>query len=122
MPKSAYFGCTVKKISSQDILVLHGALYNILRNLEFTLRAMDSPERSSSKMHPKYITFLCWDYANIFHIVLSLSTFFKRLFVPKTIDLVLSSRKWMLSLFSINQSHKELKFLFMLFSIDFFYQ
>ena len=111
------------------------ALHSILRNFEFkndcflykklnlllilfiTLEAMDFPEISSSRMHPKYVTlFIC--VILISPLLMSrVSSFFKRLFDPNTIDLVLSSPKWMLNLFYTNQSHNELKFLFKLSSI-----
>ena len=80
-----------------------------------------SPEISSSRMHPKYVTLFYWDILISPLLMSSISSFFKRLLDPNTMDLVLSSPKWMLSLFSTNQSHNELKFLFKLSSIILIY-
>ena len=69
---------------------------NLLLILFITLEAMDSPEISSSRMHPKYVTLYCWEILISPLLMSRISSFFKHLFDPNTIDLVLSSPKWML--------------------------
>ena len=93
--------------------------FNLPPTLFNTLEAMDSPERLSSRMHPKYVILLHWEILVSSLLMSSLSNVFKRLLEPNTIVLVLSSPKWILNLFSTNQSHNELKFLFKLLSAFF---
>ena len=87
--------------------------------LLMTLLHMDSPERELSSMHPRYSTKLYCLILISPLLMSNTSRFLSRFYVPKTIDLVLSSPKWKLNLFSTNQSQSELKFLFN-FSSNFF--
>ena len=74
--------------------------------LSITFKAIDSPERLSSKIHPRYFTFACC------LISMPLYTIFKGLalrslcLVPNNIDFVLSCPKSILNLLSTNQLHK----------------
>ena len=90
-------------------------------NLGFTLfitcMPIDFPESVSSRMQPKYVTFVyCLIFISLYWIFKGLAFLILRLLL-KRIDLVLSSPKWMLSLLSTNQSHIKLKFLLSWISI-----
>ena len=90
-------------------------------NLEFiwfmTRMAMDSCERISSKMQPKYVTLeycftlrsLYWMFSGFEFLILYL--------LPSKIDFVISSHKWIPNLLSTNQSQSILKFLFSAISV-----
>ena len=81
-------------------------------------KAIDSRERLSFKIHPRYFTFRCC------LISLPLYTIFKDLalpslcLVPYKIDFVLSCLKCILNLLSTNQSHKLEKPLIGCFSVS----
>ena len=94
-------------------------------NLEFilftTLTAMLPPDRLQSKIHPKYFTSLCCFILISPLFISNLALHFNLLFVPKRMDFIFSSPKWILNLFFfMNQLHKELNILFKLSSISFF--
>ena len=80
------------------------------------LVAIDSPERFSSKTDPRYVTTECC-LISISPLLIFICFRFLYFFHAKRMDLVLSSPKCILSLFSTNQLQRELKFLFKLFSI-----
>ena len=87
-----------------------------------TLLHMDNPDSELSKIHPKYSTTL---YCLIFISPLLMSNtsmFLRFLLVPKTIDLVLSSPKWILKLIFHKPIAKWVKFFiqFLFYFFDIF--
>ena len=86
--------------------------------LLITFRAIVSPDIGSFNIQPKYVTFECCFICIFFYLIFSFGTLFILRLEAKSIDLVLSSPKWMLSLLSTNHSQMFLKYLFQLFSIS----
>ena len=91
-------------------------------SLEFilliTFRAIDSPDIVSSNIQPKYVTFECCFICIFLYLIFSFGTLFILRLEAKSIDLVLSSPKWMLSLLSTNHSQMFVKSSFNCFSIS----
>ena len=93
--------------------------FNFEFNLLSTCRAIDSPLRVSSRMHPKYFTLeYCLIILSSYFIINGLAFLAFRLLANR-IHLVLSSPKWILSLLFMNQLHRSEKFLVNTFSIWF---
>ena len=107
----------IRRGMSKNLLRLYKNL-NLGFFLFITLVAIFTPESVLSKMQPKYVTF---EYYLIFissYGIFNGIAFLILFLLLKRIDLVLSSTKWMLSLFSTNQSHIKLKFLLSWISIS----
>ena len=84
-----------------------------------TLSAIDSPFRVSSRIQPRYFTLECCFILIPSYSIFIFAVFFNLYLFTKRIDLDLSSPKWILSLFSMNQSQRLAKSSFSFFSISF---
>ena len=73
--------------------------------LSITFKATDSPERLSSKIHPRYFTFACCLISIPLYTVFKDLAFQRLCSVQNNIDFILSCPKCILNLLSTNQSH-----------------
>ena len=83
-----------------------------------TFKAIYSPERLSSKRHPRYLTFACCLISMPLYTIFKDLAFRSLCLVPNNIDFVLSCPKCILNLLSTNQSHTLEKSLISCFSIS----
>ena len=86
--------------------------------LLITFRAIDSPDTVSSNIQPKDVTFECYFICIFLYLIFSFGTLFILRLEAESIDLVLSSPKWMLSLLFTNHSQMFVKSSFNCFSIS----
>ena len=91
--------------------------FSLLLILFITESALVFLDIVSSSMHSRYFTLECCLICISPYFIFSFLTFFILNLVAKSIDLVLSSPKWILSLLSTNQSQLLSKSLFSCFSI-----
>ena len=70
--------------------------------LSITFKAIDSPERLSSKIHPRYLTFACCLISMPLYTIFKDLAFPSLCLVPNNIDFVLSCPKCILNLLSTN--------------------
>ena len=81
-------------------------------------KAIDSPERLSSKIYPRYFTFACCLISMSLYAIFKGLSFRNLCLVTNNTDFVLSCPKCILNLLSTNQSHKLKKSLISCFSIS----
>ena len=86
--------------------------------LSITFKAIDSPERLSSKIHPGYLTFECCLISMPLYTIFMDLAFQSLCLVPNNIDFVLYCPKCILNLLSRSQSHTLEKSLISCFSIS----
>ena len=81
-------------------------------------KAIDSPERLSSKIHPRYFTFACCLISMSLYVIFKGLSFRNLCLVTNNTDFALSCAKCILNLLSTNQSQKLKKSLISCFSIS----
>ena len=86
--------------------------------LSITFKAIDSPQRLSFKIYPRYLAFACCLISMQSYTIFKDLAFRSLCLIPNNIDFVLSCPKCILNLLSTNQSHRLEKSLIICFSIS----
>ena len=113
---SALHKSLCKEVSRNDFVNVETSVMNLLKSITF--KAIDSPERLWSRIHPRYFTFTYCLISVPLYTMFKVLAFQKLCLVPNKIDFALSWPKCWLNLLSTNQSCKLEKSLNSCFSVS----